>query len=44
MAVDHELRGKARAKVAQADVDGAWDRDASQLSRLGKRPVLKVCA
>ena len=44
MATNYELHSKSRSKVSHEDADRPWDRDASQLTRLGKKPVLKVRA
>ncbi|MCJ1451301.1 hypothetical protein MMC28_001637 [Mycoblastus sanguinarius] len=41
MAIDYELQSKSPTKVSQEDADRPWDRDADQLTRLGKVPVLK---
>ena len=43
MASDYELQSKSPIKVSPEDAERPWDRDTSQLIRLGKEPVLKVC-
>ena len=44
MAINYELHSKSPSKVSHENTDRPRDRDASQLTRLGKKPVLKVCA
>ena len=44
MATNYELHSKSPSKFSHEDPDHSWNQDASQLTRLGKKPVLKVCA
>ena len=43
MSIQYELRSKPPTDLLHEDTGQPWDQDASQLTRLGKRPVLKVC-
>ena len=44
MDIDCELHSKSPIKASHEDAPGPWDRDASQLTHLGKKAVLKVSA
>ena len=44
MAFNHEFHSKSPSILSHESADRPRDRDASQLTRLGKKPVLKVCA
>ena len=43
MAIEYEFQSKPPTELLHEDAGQPWDRDVSQLTRLGKRPVLKVC-
>ena len=44
MATNYELHSRSPFKFSHEDADRSWNQDASQLTRLGKKPVLKVRA
>ena len=44
MATNYELHSTSPSKLSHEDADRPWNQDASQLTRLGKKPVLKVRA
>lgn len=44
MGNENELQTNTPMKLSREDAGRPWDRDASHLTRLGNKPVLKVCA
>ena len=42
MATNYDMHSKSSSKVFHEDADGPWNEDVNQLTRLGKKPVLKV--